>query len=527
MTYIPLARKWRPKTFADLFGQEHIVIPLQNALKQNKLHQAYLFTGTRGVGKTTVARVFAKALNCQQGIIAEPCLGCENCMAIDEGRFYDLIEVDAASRTRVEDTRELIENIQYAPASGRFKIFLIDEVHMLSTHSFNALLKTLEEPPEHVKFLLATTDPQKIPATILSRCLQFNLKNISPDIISKQLSIILHQEQFSFDPQSLLIIATHANGSMRDAITLTEQLMAVFPNGFKPDDLKKFLGLSLEDQALKLLQFFSQHDIEGLLNLCQELEVAHTAYHQLMLLLMQLLHQCAITQIIPTHATNQIIPVLSTELSADFIQKADLILEKSNQDLDWAPHPAIGFQMSILRIYQALECRRPPSPFEPEPLAPEELEPFAPPSSLPDEIPTPSDEINTIDLDWADVVMQLQIDGIGKSALSNTTLIGNENGLIQLQVKQRFMTLFSPTIKERIESALSNYYQKQTKIKLKPVSDTEPSPATPADLKQKKETETHALLLNTITSNPFVQQLQKGCNAEILEKDMTFTSNIL
>lgn len=207
MTYIPLARKWRPKSFSDLIGQEHVVIPLKNALSQNKLHHAYLFTGTRGVGKTTVARIFAKALNCQQGIASEPCLLCENCQAIDEGRFFDLIEVDGASRTRVEDTRELIENIQYAPSQGRYKIFLIDEVHMLSTHSFNALLKTLEEPPEHVKFLLATTDPQKIPATILSRCLSFHLKPIHEEMIEQQLAHILQQESFQYEPDALKLIA--------------------------------------------------------------------------------------------------------------------------------------------------------------------------------------------------------------------------------------------------------------------------------------------------------------------------------
>ncbi|NDH09131.1 MAG: DNA polymerase III subunit gamma/tau [Gammaproteobacteria bacterium] len=514
MTYIPLARKWRPKTFADLLGQEHVVFPLQNALNQNKLHHAYLFTGTRGVGKTTVARIFAKALNCQQGIVAQPCLSCENCLGIDEACFYDLIEVDAASRTRVEDTRELIENIQYAPASGRFKIFLIDEVHMLSTHSFNALLKTLEEPPEHVKFLLATTDPQKIPATILSRCLQFNLKAITPDIISQQLSIILNDAQFTYDPQSLAIIATHANGSMRDAITLTEQLISAFPNGFKQSELKDFLGLSLEDQALNILKLISEHEIQALIKICQELETAQAPYHQLLYLLMQLLHQCAIVQIIPNHTTNDRIQALSKDLSTDFIQKAYLILEKSNQNLDWAPHPAIGFQMSMLRIYQALESPKNPQLFKPEPLV---LEETAQESS------DPPKEIQAEDTDWAEIVNQLPIDGIGKSALNNANFLKKEFGQLHLQVKQHFFSLFSPAIKERIELALTNYFHEDIRIQLHAYTDATSSQSTPAELKQKKDMERHHLLLEAVTTNPLVQQLQHDCNAEILKKSMTFT----
>ncbi|MBU5692165.1 DNA polymerase III subunit gamma/tau, partial [Vibrio cholerae] len=227
MSYLALARKWRPTRFSEVVGQSHVLTALENALAQNRLHHAYLFSGTRGVGKTTIGRLFAKGLNCETGITATPCGQCATCQEIDQGRFVDLLEIDAASRTKVEDTRELLDNVQYKPARGRFKVYLIDEVHMLSRHSFNALLKTLEEPPEYVKFLLATTDPQKLPVTILSRCLQFHLKPISVENIQQQLDKVLHAEQISSDSKALNLLAHAADGSMRDALSLTDQAIAL------------------------------------------------------------------------------------------------------------------------------------------------------------------------------------------------------------------------------------------------------------------------------------------------------------
>src|SRR5579863_6291359 len=244
MSYTALARKWRPKTFAELIGQEHVRRALVNALGSGRVHHAFLFTGTRGVGKTTIARIFAKCLNCETGVTAEPCGVCANCREIDAGRFPDLIEVDAASRTKVDDTRELLDNVQYSPSRGRYKVYLVDEVHMLSTHSFNALLKTLEEPPPHVKFLLATTDPQKLPATVLSRCLQFHLSKMIPEQIEKQLTFILESEKITFEADALKLIAESSNGSMRDALSLLDQCIAYGNGKVTATETQAMLGLS-------------------------------------------------------------------------------------------------------------------------------------------------------------------------------------------------------------------------------------------------------------------------------------------
>ncbi|MDN5681393.1 MAG: DNA polymerase III subunit gamma/tau, partial [Ewingella sp.] len=254
MSYQVLARKWRPQTFADVVGQEHVLTALANGLSLGRIHHAYLFSGTRGVGKTTIARLLAKGLNCETGITSTPCGVCDNCREIEQGRFVDLIEIDAASRTKVEDTRELLDNVQYAPARGRFKVYLIDEVHMLSRHSFNALLKTLEEPPSHVKFLLATTDPQKLPVTILSRCLQFHLKALDVEQIRKQLDVVLTAEQISSEPRALQLLARAADGSMRDGLSLTDQAIAMGQGAVTTETVSQMLGTLDDEQPLAVLE---------------------------------------------------------------------------------------------------------------------------------------------------------------------------------------------------------------------------------------------------------------------------------
>src|SRR5471030_3026222 len=265
MSYQVLARKWRPRSFREMVGQTHVLKALINALDSQRLHHAYLFTGTRGVGKTTIARIIAKCLNCETGITSTPCGECSVCREIDEGRFVDLIEIDAASRTKVEDTRELLDNVQYAPSRGRFKVYLIDEVHMLSSHSFNALLKTLEEPPPHVKFLLATTEPQKLPVTVLSRCLQFNLKRLSVTLIGSRLTHILQAEQIAFEPAAVQLLAQAGDGSLRDALSLLDQLLA-FGNGKALEaDARAMLGTVHREQVQRVVELLAAGDPAALL----------------------------------------------------------------------------------------------------------------------------------------------------------------------------------------------------------------------------------------------------------------------
>ena len=355
MSYIALARKWRPRTFSQLVGQEHINRVLINSIDQNRLHHAYLFTGTRGVGKTSVARILAKAINCELGIRSEPCLQCEACLAIEQGRFIDLIEIDGASRTRVEDTRELLENVQYAPTSGRFKIYIIDEVHMLSQHSFNALLKTLEEPPAHVKFFLATTDPHKLPITVLSRCLQFNLKHVQADLICQHLAHILDDEKLPYDPLALEILATAARGSMRDALSLLDQAIASCNKKLLTQDVKNILGYTQQDYALQLIHALAEASPQKLLGLSQQIAAEGGHFHYVVDEMLNYLHQMSISLLLPdnnpfTGAKPDII-AMRTWFTPEDLQLFYQIGLKGSDDLHLAPTLRIGFEMLLLRMY--------------------------------------------------------------------------------------------------------------------------------------------------------------------------------
>lgn len=529
MTYIPLARKWRPKCFADLVGQSHIVLPLQNALSQNKLHHAYLFTGTRGIGKTTVARIFAKALNCQSGIVTEPCLQCENCLSIDEGHFFDLIEVDAASRTRVEDTRELIENIQYAPASGRFKIFIIDEVHMLSTHSFNALLKTLEEPPHHVKFLLATTDPQKIPATILSRCIQFNLQPLTEQNIVQQLSHILNTEQFLYEPGALHLIAQNASGSMRDALTSCEQFMAVFPDGLKTQELKQFIGISLEDYSFQLLDALCAQEITSLIEICQNLAQQQTPFPRLLQFLLTHLHTCVIQQIVPHKDCPRTVNTCSQNWSSQLLHTLYLMTEKGLQDLDWAPNHAVGFEMLMLRMAQYIKMHAPEQMLEIIELSQTNEEPplvTEEPIQALDDLVTPESITSVTPEEWHRIVSSLKIDGLGKSALNHSTFVQKTDETMILEIHKKNESLFTPMIKQRIENAISEHFQHPIKIKLQYIS-SETIAQTPAIIQEKNLAIEKAELEKDIQDNPLIQRILNEGNAVIIENSMTKFSNDL
>jgi len=355
MSYQVLARKWRPQAFADVVGQEHVLTALANGLSLGRIHHAYLFSGTRGVGKTSIARLLAKGLNCETGITSTPCGQCDNCREIEQGRFVDLIEIDAASRTKVEDTRDLLDNVQYAPARGRFKVYLIDEVHMLSRHSFNALLKTLEEPPSHVKFLLATTDPQKLPVTILSRCLQFHLKALDVEQIQQQLAHVLQQEQIAAEPRALHLLARAADGSMRDALSLTDQAIAMGQGSVTRDTVAQMLGTLDDEQPLALIEALVDGQGEQVMALLNQAASRGVEWEALLVEMLRLLHRIAMVQLLPG------------SLSEDDLSQADRLRELARvlppadvqlyyqtllmgrKDLPLAPDRRLGVEMTLLR----------------------------------------------------------------------------------------------------------------------------------------------------------------------------------
>jgi len=370
MSYQVLARKWRPKTFREMVGQEHVLKALINALDHGRLHHAYLFTGTRGVGKTTIARILAKCLNCEAGVSSEPCGVCAACREIAEGRFIDLIEVDAASRTKVEDTRDLLENVQYAPTRGRFKVYLIDEVHMLSTHSFNALLKTLEEPPPHVKFLLATTDPQKLPATILSRCLQFSLKNMTPERIVGHLSHVLEQEMVGFEEGGLWLLGRAADGSMRDALSLTDQAIAFGSGRVQEADVRAMLGTIDQGVVYELLEALAEADGAALLAAVARVAEQATDFSGVLEETLAVLHRVAIAQAVPEAIDNsrgdrERILALAARLAAEDVQLFYQIGLNGRRDLPLAPEPRGGLEMTLLRMLAFRPQGVPQPPVEP------------------------------------------------------------------------------------------------------------------------------------------------------------------
>ena len=355
MSYQVLARKWRPRSFREMVGQTHVLKALINALDSQRLHHAYLFTGTRGVGKTTIARIIAKCLNCETGITSTPCGTCSVCREIDEGRFVDLIEIDAASRTKVEDTRELLDNVQYAPSRGRFKVYLIDEVHMLSSHSFNALLKTLEEPPPYVKFILATTDPQKLPATILSRCLQFSLKNMTPERVVEHLTHVLGVENVPFEDDALWLLGRAADGSMRDAMSLTDQAIAFGEGKVMAADVRAMLGTLDHGQVFDVLTALIDGDARGLLEAVRHLAEQGPDWNGVLSEILNVLHRVAIAQALPEgvdngHGDRDRVLALAQALPAEDVQFYYQMGLIGRRDLPLAPDPRGGFEMVLLRM---------------------------------------------------------------------------------------------------------------------------------------------------------------------------------
>ncbi len=468
MTYQVLARKWRPHRFEEMVGQEHILRMLKNALDQQRLHHAYLFTGTRGVGKTTLARLFAKCLNCETGITSNPCNACDTCVAIDAGKFLDLLEIDAASRTKVEDTRELLDNVQYTPTQGRYKIYLIDEVHMLSNHSFNALLKTLEEPPAYVKFLLATTDPKRLPVTILSRCLQFNLHHVPADKISQQLAYICTQEKISFEQPALQQIALAADGSMRDALSLLDQAIAFCGDNMTLAETNRMLGSVERDAIYQLLEALAAHDGKQLINALLHLKEQTADFNQLLADVLSTLHQITLAQVIADADVDERIQQFAKRFSAEDIQLYYQIALIGRRDLAYTPDPYQGFEMIMLRMlaFHPVSTTPPSAPA---------LAPLKP--SL-----KKSPQSN-----WTDIIPQLELSGMALALATHCVMSNLSEHGIELTLASQHESLLNKKLHERIEQAVNRYFNKPMKLTIHIAVQTQETPAQQRSQEQAKQ----------------------------------------
>ncbi len=469
MSYLVLARKWRPRSFEELVGQDHVRRALTNALDSGRVHHAFLFTGTRGVGKTTIARIFAKSLNCEKGVSSKPCGECGACADIDAGRFVDLLEVDAASRTKVDDTRELLDNVQYAPARGRYKVYLIDEVHMLSMHSFNALLKTLEEPPPHVKFLLATTDPQKLPVTVLSRCLQFHLRRLPPQQITERLEQIARAEEVEFEPAALRAVARGAEGSMRDALSLLDQVIAFGGGRVLEDEVRALLGTLDRRHVEHLLEALAERDGRALMACAAELDERAPDYHQALGELAAALQRMALLQAVPDltgedEEQDEALAPLAARFSAEDLQLMYQIAIMARRDLDYAPDARAGFEMALLRML----AFQPAAQGDATPTVREE-------SGRPAAVPARSTRTGggggktrapaaADDGDWASIVAALGLQGPASQLAAHCELVDKTAGLVRLRLDAAGEVYRRPQLVDKLAKALSEHFGQETRV---------------------------------------------------------------
>ena len=538
MSYTVLARKWRPRRFEELVGQPHVVQALANSLADNRLHHAYLFTGTRGIGKTTVARLLAKALNCEKGIVAEPCGVCTACTAIDEGRFVDLIEVDAASRTKVDDTREMLDNVQYAPTRGRFKVYLIDEVHMLSNHSFNALLKTLEEPPPHVKFLLATTDPQKLPVTVLSRCLQFNLKRFSVAQIQAQLEKICRAESIAFDAAGLKAIARSAAGSMRDGLSLLDQSIAFGGGKVEGPLVAAMLGSIDRGHVLRLLAALAKQDGAALLAEVEKLDESAPDYGAALDEMLEALQRIAVLQLVGGRSDDEEFAAVAPfveQFSQEDAQLYYQIALHGRRDLPLCREPRMGFEMTLLRMLAfrpaadtGVAAGRPvravTAGAAPE-AAPRAAQPNAasrPQSAAADRPAETSSRPNGAapPADWAGVVQSLDLRGPARQLADSCDLKSNAGGAWQLVLPADKEHLNTQQLRTRLEGALREQYGRDVKLS---IAVGQPSRATPAEARRANESTRMREARETIENDANVKAIQAAFDAT-LEPDSIRTS---
>ncbi|HID82519.1 MAG TPA: DNA polymerase III subunit gamma/tau [Chromatiales bacterium] len=529
MSYQVLARKWRPAYFEEMVGQEHVLKALINALNNDRLHHAYLFTGTRGVGKTTLARILAKCLNCEAGVSSKPCGKCSACQEIAEGRFIDLIEVDAASRTKVDDTRELLENVQYTPTRGRYKVYLIDEVHMLSTHSFNALLKTLEEPPPHVKFLLATTDPQKLPVTVLSRCLQFNLKHVPREMIAAHLEKILTAEKVEFEQPALQRLAQAADGSVRDALSLLDQAISYGDGVVRDSEAGQMLGSISRTHLYQLLEALAANDAEVMMQAVDELAVMAPDYKSVLAEMSSLWHHLALQQQLPdatsiqNYGDTERIQALAEKFSPEDIQLYYEITVRAQRDLSIIADGRQGLEMALLRMLafrpetgeDVKEITRTPVKKKQRAVK-VEAEKSREQETVTEAKPAQSGTSEN----WDEILTQLNLAGMPKAFASHCTLKNIDAGLVTLQVSARHESLHNANVEEKISTALSNYFSQAVKLKIEIVEN---KPESPAERKQREMQEQQLEAEASIASDPFVESLTEAFDASIIPDSVSPT----
>jgi len=509
MSYIALARKWRPKRFAEMVGQEHVLRALANALDSGKVHHAFLFTGTRGVGKTTIARILAKSLNCETaGVSSNPCGVCAACREIDEGRFVDLIEVDAASRTKVDDTRELLDNVQYAPTRGRYKVYLIDEVHMLSNHSFNALLKTFEEPPPHVKFLLATTDPQKLPVTVLSRCLQFSLKRLPASMIGDRLKFIAEAENLQFEPAAAALLARAAEGSMRDALSLLDQLIAFGGGTLNEANTRAMLGTIDRGHVGRLIDALARADGPALLAEVKELDLDAPDYDRALVELAAFLQRVAIVQIVPEAALQDeefdadSLTRLAQAISPEDVQLYYQIALGGRRDLGVAPEPRAGFEMTLLRMLA----------FRPDSGVPAR-EPQARAAAAPAAGSSPSVRLTSVDAgNWPAVVEAANLTGMVRQFALNCVPAKFERDVLFLQLDEAAADRRTRPIEEKLVQGLSKYLGRDIRVNYETVQS---ALATPARQRALDEQERVVRAAAAFEADPAVKGLRERFGAEV------------
>ena len=544
MSYQVLARKWRPKTFEDMVGQGHVLQTLTNALDNDRLHHAYLFTGTRGVGKTTLARILAKCLNCEQGVSSTPCGECSACVSIDEGRFVDLIEVDAASRAKVDETRDLMDNVQYAPSVGRYKVYLIDEVHMFSGHSFNALLKTLEEPPPHVKFLLATTEAKKIPVTILSRCLQFNLKHLSVEQIETQLEKILKLESIESDANSRKLIAKSADGSLRDALSLLDQAIAYGNGRLQEAQVRAMLGTIDSLDLKKLLEALISGDAQSVLQCADHLAEHNPDYDSVLVELLSTLQKIAICQVLDSDDVEQdeMIKELSQRISQEDVQLYYQMGILGRKDLPVAPDPRSGFEMTLIRMLA----------FRPAAVANTDAgdvggtinnvkkneagkdktrkNEIGENDSIQAEQSIRTDENTGTEIrdisqanvaseatNWQSIIDEMALVGLVKELAGHCALKGHSEGKVHLVLSPDKEHLLNQTQKERLSNALELRFGKGTQLK---ISIEEPEAETPAQKKAREEREKQKTAESSIKGDANVQAMEEIFGATLDEKSI-------